>query len=113
MIESHTTIGTETTTKIADENNNEIYIFNQDGTYQYSGKVEGENYSGNGTWSTNGNKLNLTEEGFPTEDVTGYGTEMTIVEEYSINGEILNITGSHTDEEGVTTIGIIRFKKNN
>ena len=69
-----------TITITADANNNETMILGEDGTYSYSGKINGGAESGSGSWSSTANKLTIIEDG-----------ETTIVD-FSISGSTLTTT---------------------
>ena len=82
---------TITITKDAD--NFETMILGEDGTYSYSGKINGEDDSGSGSWSSTANKLTIMEDG-----------ETTIVD-FSISGSTLTTT--ITEEETDTNWGAV------
>ena len=92
------TIEGTTVTIEADDQNNETYIFNENGTYSYSGEMDGEPDSGSGTWTATGNKLTLIEDG------------ETIIIDYSISGKTLTMSYSDTDD-GVTVSFTIEYEK--
>ena len=92
------TMGTTVATTVPDDDNNQTMIFNEDGTYSYTGEIDGEIDSGNGTWSTNSNKLTMIEDG------------ETTVMDYSITGDVLTVSTSDT-YDGVTTTTEQKFKK--
>ncbi len=66
--------------------NNETYVFNEDGTYSYQGVYEGDSDSGSGTWSSTETTLTLTEDSI-----------VTIIT-YELNGDILSVNYSITIE---------------
>ena len=92
------TIGTTVVTVVPDDDNNQTMIFNEDGTFSYTGEFEGESSSGNGTWSTNSNKLTMIEDG------------ETMVMDYSITGDVVTISISDTTDGETVTVEI-KFKK--
>ena len=89
---------TITITKDAD--NFETMILGEDGIYSYSGKINGEDDSGSGSWSSTANKLTIIEDG-----------ETTIID-FSISGSTLTTTVSEaeTDTNWGTVITIIYDK---
>ena len=74
--ESSINIGGEITTTSADNLNWETLIFNSDGSFSYEQMIDGETDTGNGTWSTNGNKMTFIVEG------------VTQIYDYLINGAV-------------------------
>ena len=92
------TMGTTVVTTVSDDDNNQTTIFNEDGTFSYTGKSDGETDSGNGTWSTNGNKLTTIDDG------------ETMVLDYSITGDGVTVSLSDTTD-GVTVTVEIKCKK--
>ena len=91
----------ETITITADNDNSETMILGEDGTYSYSGKINGEDDSGSGSWSSTANKLTIMEDG-----------EETVIVDFSISGSTLTvtITEAETDEDYETVITIIYTK---
>ena len=89
-----------TITITKDANNFETMILGEDGTYSYSGKINGEDDSGSGSWSSTANKLTIIEDG-----------ETTIID-FSISGSTLTTTVSEaeTDTNWGTVITIIYDK---
>ena len=89
-----------TITITKDANNFETMILGEDGTYSYSGKINGEDDSGSGSWSSTANKLTIIEDG-----------ETTIID-FSISGSTLTTTVSEaeTDTNWGTVITIIYNK---
>ena len=89
---------TITITKDAD--NFETMILGEDGTYSYSGKMNGEADSGSGSWSSTANKLTIIEDG-----------ETTIID-FSISGSTLttSVTNAETDTNWGSVITIIYNK---
>ena len=85
----------------SDSDNNETMILGEDGTYSYSGKWDGENDSGSGSWSSTANKLTIMEDG-----------EDTIIVDFSISGSTLttSLTEEETDTNWGTVITIIYNK---
>jgi len=73
---------------IGDDNNETIVIY-EDGSFNNQGVLDGESFSGNGTWSSTTTTLTLIEEG------------ETVIFNYSITGSTLTVDYSQT-EEGVT-----------
>ena len=73
---------------IGDDNNETIVIY-EDGSFNNQGVLDGESFSGNGTWSSTPTTLTLIEEG------------ETVIFNYSITGSTLTVDYSQT-EEGVT-----------
>ena len=73
-------------------------IFNEDGTYSYTGEIDGEIDTGNGTWSTNSNKLTTIEDG------------ETMVMDYSITGDVVTISITDTTDGETVTVEI-KLKK--
>ena len=92
------TSGSQSSTLTADDDNNQIQIFNEDGTYSYTGEIDGEIDSGNGTWSTNSNKLTMIEDG------------ETMVMDYSITGDVVTISITDTTDGETVTVEI-KLKK--
>ena len=91
----------QTITLTADADNNETMILGEDGTYSYSGKINGESESGSGSWSSTANKLTIMEDG-----------EETVIVDFSISGSTLTvtITEAETDEDYETVITITYTK---
>ena len=91
----------QTITLTADADNNETMILGEDGTYSYSGKINGEDESGSGSWSSTANKLTIMEDG-----------EETVIVDFSISGSTLTatITEAETDEDYETVITITYTK---
>ena len=89
-----------TITITKDANNFETMILGEDGTYSYSGKINGEDDSGSGSWSSTANKLTIIEDG-----------ETTIVD-FSISGSTLTttVTNAETDTNWGSVITIIYNK---
>ena len=90
--------GTTVTTEVLDDNNNNTLIFNEDGTFSYTSEYDGDIDSGNGTWSTNSNKLTMIEDG------------ETTVMDYSITGNVVTISITDTTDGETVTVEI-KFKK--
>ena len=82
----------QTLTITADANNSETMVLGEDGTYSYSGKIDGVSESGSGSWSSTGSKLTIMEDG-----------EDTIIIDFSISGSTL--TTSLTEPETDTNYG--------
>ena len=89
-----------TITITADANNSETLILGEDGTYSYSGKMDGESESGSGSWSSTSNKLTIIEDG------------ETNIWDFSISGSTLTITitEAETDTDWGSVITIIYTK---
>ena len=92
------TMGSTVVSMVSDDDNNQTMIFNEDGTYSYTGEIDGEIDSGNGTWSTNSNKLTMIEDG------------ETMVMDYSITGDVVTISITDTTDGETVTVEI-KFKK--
>ena len=92
------TMGTTVVSTVPDDDNNQTMIFNEDGTFSYTGEIDGEIDSGNGTWSTNSNKLTMIEDG------------ETMVMDYSITGDVVTISITDTTDGETVTVEI-KFKK--
>ena len=88
------TMGTTVVTTVSDDDNNQTMIFNEDGTFSYTGEIDGEIDSGNGTWSTNSNKLTMIEDG------------ETTVMDYSITGNVVTISITDTSDGETVTVEI-------
>ena len=84
----------QTITINADANNSETMVLGEDGTYSYSGKIDGVSESGSGSWSSTGSKLTIMEDG-----------EDTIIVDFSISGSTL--TTSLTEPETDTNYGTV------
>ena len=91
----------QTLTITADANNSETMVLGEDGTYSYSGKIDGVSESGSGSWSSTGSKLTIMEDG-----------EDTIIIDFSISGSTLttSLTEPETDTNYGTVITIIYEK---
>ena len=91
----------ETITITADNNNSETMILGEDGTYSYSGKINGESESGSGSWSSTANKLTIIEDG------------ETIIVDFSISGSTLttSLTEEETDTDWGSVVTIIYTKQ--
>ena len=85
----------QTITLTADADNNETMILGEDGTYSYSGKINGESESGSGSWSSTANKLTIFSSPplFPHdgEDLAFYHPTTATVD-FSISGSTLTTT---------------------
>ena len=92
------TMGTTVVTTVSDDDNNQTMIFNEDGTFSYTGEIDGEIDTGNGTWSTNSNKLTMIEDG------------ETSVLDYSITGDVVTISITDTTDGETVTVEI-KLKK--
>ena len=88
------TMGTTVVTVVPDDDNNQTMIFNEDGTFSYTGEIDGEIDTGNGTWSTNSNKLTMIEDG------------ETTVMDYSITGNVVTISITDTSDGETVTVEI-------
>ena len=84
----------QTITINADANNSETMVLGEDGTYSFSGKIDGVSESGSGSWSSTGSKLTIMEDG-----------EDTIIVDFSISGSTL--TTSLTEPETDTNYGTV------
>ena len=91
----------QTITINADANNSETMVLGEDGTYSYSGKIDGVSESGSGSWSSTGSKLTIMEDG-----------EDTIIVDFSISGSTLttSLTEPETDTNYGTVITVIYEK---
>ena len=91
----------QTITLTADADNNETMILGEDGTYSYSGKINGESESGSGSWSSTANKLTIIEDG------------ETIIVDFSISGSTLttSLTEEETDTDWGSVVTIIYTKQ--
>ena len=91
----------QTITLTADADNNETMILGEDGTYSYSGKINGESESGSGSWSSTANKLTIIEDG------------ETIIVDFSISGSTLTttVTEEETDTDWGSVVTIIYTKQ--
>ena len=91
----------QTLTLTADANNSETMVLGEDGTYSYSGKIDGVSESGSGSWSSTGSKLTIMVDG-----------EDTIIIDFSISGSTLttSLTEPETDTNNGTVITIIYEK---
>ena len=96
--ETTVTMGSSVTTVVPDDDNNQTMIFNEDGTFSYTGEIDGEIDTGNGTWSTNSNKLTTIEDG------------ETMVMDYSITGDVVTISITDTTDGETVTIEM-KFNK--
>ena len=65
---------------------------------EYTNEIDGEIDTGNGTWSTNSNKLTMIEDG------------ETMVMDYSITGDVVTVSMSDTSDGDTVTIEI-KYKK--
>ena len=88
----------QTITLTKDADNFETMILGEDGTYSYSGKINGEDESGSGSWSSTANKLTIMEDG-----------EDTVIVDFSISGSTLTttVTEEETDTDWGTVFTII------
>tara|TARA_B100002052_G_C15298514_1_gene339940 strand:+ start:30 stop:422 length:393 start_codon:yes stop_codon:yes gene_type:complete len=91
----------QTITINADANNSETMVLGEDGTYSFSGKIDGVSESGSGSWSSTGSKLTIMEDG-----------EDTIIVDFSISGSTLttSLTEPETDTNYGTVITVIYEK---
>ena len=96
-------MGSTAMTIVSDDDNNQTMIFNEDGTFSYTSVSDGDINSGNGTWSTNGDKLTTIE------------TDVTTVLDYSITGDVLTVNGdvfgSSETMDGLEASMEIKYKK--
>ena len=99
MTQIQLTVDGDETIITSDEDFNLVMVYNIDGTFSYTGEnINGDDFNGNGTWSTNGSKLTTIED------------DGTNVLDFSISGNTLII--SDTDiEESVTTVREVIYIK--
>ena len=102
-IQSSFTTGSDVDIQVPDDDNYQVLTFNQDGVFTFLGLELGEELTGNGTWTTNGNTLEIKQY------VSESDGEWTSMFNYSITNNILTMT--MTTEGDVTTITEMKYEK--
>ena len=92
----------------SDDENNDIFIINEDGTCSNAGVRDSSDFSNNGTWSANENEITFIESNITINNDT-------LIMHYSINSDTLNLLWRNRDIDTIfpvlRTISLAIYKK--